>query len=56
MGGEGGALETALTNFGSIWTHATDMVQGSQVLMVFVAGSLLILGFKVFKKGRKAVR
>ena len=50
------ALTTALTNFGTVWTDMTTKITSSEVLMVFVAGSLLILGFKVFKKGRKAVR
>lgn len=56
MGGEEGALVTALNNFATCWQRMTGYIEGSEVLMVFVAGSLLILGFKVFKKGRKAVR
>lgn len=49
-------LASALTDFGSVWTETGSMITGNAVLMTFVAGSLIILGFKVFKKARKAVR
>ena len=52
----GTALATALTNFGTVWTDMATKITGNEVLMVFLAGGLLMLAFRVFKRGRKAVR
>lgn len=49
-------LSSALTDFGTVWTQTGSMITDNGVLMTFLAGGLLILGFKVFKKARKAVR
>lgn len=50
------SLSDALTNFGTVWTDMAGIITGNEVLMVFLAGGLLMLAFRVFKRGRKAVR
>lgn len=50
------ALSTAVTNFGTIWSNMTTLLTGNEALMIFLAGGLLMLAFRVFKRGRKAVR
>ena len=49
-------LSDGLSNFGTVWTDMAGMITGNEVLMVFLAGGLLMLAFRVFKRGRKAVR
>ena len=49
-------LASALADFTTVWTETGGIITGNSVLMTFLAGSLLILGFKVFKKARKSVR
>lgn len=49
-------LSSALANFTTVWNETGSIITGQPVLMTFLAGSLLILGFKVFKKARKSVR
>lgn len=49
-------ITTALTNLGTVFTSAIDVITGSVPMMIFLAGGLTMLGFKIFKKGKKAVR
>lgn len=49
-------LASALADFSTVWGETGTIITGNSVLMTFLAGSLLILGFKVFKKARKSVR
>lgn len=49
-------LTTALTNFTTVWTDMVGIITGNDVLMIFLAGGLITLGFRVFKRAKKAVR
>ena len=49
-------ITTALTNFGSVLTETATAISGNVALMIFLAGGLLVAGFRVFKKAKKAVR
>lgn len=49
-------LTTALTNFGTVFTRVATLISGNEVLMIFLAGGLITLGFRVFKRAKKAVR
>lgn len=49
-------LASALADVSTVWTSATGMITGSNVLMAFLAGGLLIMSFKIFKRARKSVR
>lgn len=49
-------LSDALTNFGTVWARMTGIISGNDVLMIFLAGGLITLGFRVFKRAKKAVR
>lgn len=47
-----GALENLSTVFGS----SVSVITGSVPMMIFLAGGLTMLGFRIFKRGKKAVR
>lgn len=49
-------LSDALTNFGTVWAKMAGIISGNDVLMIFLAGGLITLGFRVFKRAKKAVR
>lgn len=49
-------LSDALTNFSIVWTRVAGIITGNDVLMIFLAGGLITLGFRVFKRAKKAVR
>ena len=49
-------ISSALTTFGDVFKECANLIKGNEVLMVFLCGGLLILGFKVFKRARKAVK
>ena len=50
-------ITAALTNFGDVLTSAIGSINSSPALMaMFVGGSLLPIGFKIFKRAKKAVR
>lgn len=51
------AISTAMTNFSDVVTSAIGTISSSPALMaIFVGGSLLPVGFKLFKRAKKAVR
>lgn len=49
-------LASALADVSTVWGEATTMITGSGVLMAFLAGGLLMMAARVFKRFRKAVR
>lgn len=49
-------ITTGLTNFGTVFTNTASIITDNPALMIFLAGGLLIAGFRVFKKAKKAVR
>lgn len=50
------ALTTAYGSFATVWEKSADMIKNNPVLMIFLAGGLLVLGFRVFRRARRAVR
>lgn len=54
--GESWDISAALTQFGNVFAECANLIKTNEVLMVFLVGGLLILGFKVFKRARKAVK
>lgn len=48
----GPALETVTT----LLTSATNFITGNDVMMTLLCGSLMAMGFKLFKKAKRAVR
>lgn len=49
-------LASALADVTTVWEKATTMITGSNVLMAFLAGGLVIMAFRIFKRARKSVR
>ena len=49
-------ISTALTNLGTVFASSIDVITGSVPMMIFLAGGLTMLGFRIFKRGKKAVR
>lgn len=49
-------ISTAITNLGTVFTSSMSVITGSVPMMIFLAGGLTMLGFRIFKRGKKAVR
>lgn len=49
-------LSTALTDFATVFADVSATILGDNVLMIFLAGGLITMGFRVFKRAKKAVR
>lgn len=49
-------MSTALTNITSVLTTVTTIITGNDVLMTMFAGGLLVVGAKVFKRIKNAVK
>lgn len=49
-------LASALADFSTVWGEATTLITGSSILMVFLAGGILMMAARVFKRFRKSVR
>ena len=49
-------VNAGLANFDVLLSKAVSVVTDNPVLMLFLAGGLLVVGFRVFKKAKKAVR
>ena len=49
-------ISTALENLGTIFGSSISVITGSVPMMIFLAGGLTMLGFRIFKRGKKAVR
>ena len=54
--GEVSALSTALTNIGSVLTTTVGIITDNPILMTCFAGGLLVVGAKVFKRIKNAVK
>lgn len=50
------ALQTALTNIGSVVTAAVGIVTDNTILMTIFAGGLLAVGFRAIRWAKKSVR
>lgn len=51
------AVTTGLTNAWSLLTSSLEQIAGNAVLMaMFVGGSLIPIGFKIFKRAKRAVK
>ena len=48
-------ISTAMTNLGTVFTDSMGVITGSVPMMIFLAGGLTMLGFRIFKRGKKAV-
>ena len=49
-------MSTALTNIESVLTSVTTIITGNDILMTMFAGGLLVVGAKVFKRIKNAVK
>lgn len=50
-------ISAAMTNFADVVTSTISTISSNPALMaIFVGGSLLPIGFKLFKRAKKAVR
>lgn len=49
-------MSTALSSFSSVMTTLTGIITGNDVLYTMFAGGLLVVGAKVFKKIKNAVK
>lgn len=49
-------VETALTNVWSIVSSCVTFITGQPVMLTLFAASLVPIGFKIFRKAKKAVR
>ena len=49
-------VTSALTTVMEVLTSATTFIGGNPVLMVIFTGSLVGMGFKLFKKAKKSVK
>ena len=54
MEGFSTGLTSALSTVGTLVNESLDIIVGNPWLMIIVGGSLLGVGFAVFKKARKA--
>lgn len=49
-------MSTALTNFGTCMTSMIGIVEGNAVLYTFLAGGLVAIAARVFKRIKRAVK
>ena len=49
-------MSTALTNFGTVMSQVVDIITDNDILFTMFAGGLLVVGAKVFKKIKNAVK
>ena len=49
-------MSTALTNFSSVMTSLVGIIEGNDILLTMFAGGLLVVGAKVFKRIKNAVK
>lgn len=56
FGDEGGALWEGLNWVGNALLRCGNLIKDNPVLMVFLAGGLITLGFRVFKRAKNSVR
>ena len=49
-------MATALTNITSVMTSVVGIITGNEILMTMFAGGLLVVGAKVFKRIKNAVK
>lgn len=49
-------ITTGLTNLGTVFTSSISVITGSVPMMIFLAGGLIMLGFRIFKRGKIAIR
>ena len=49
-------VTSALSNLTTVFGSAIDIVKDNVVMMLFVAGGVTVMSFRLFKKGKKAVR
>lgn len=49
-------MSTALTNFGSVLTQVVSIITGNDIMFTMFAGGLLVVGAKVFKRIKNAVK
>lgn len=48
-------LSTSVTNLVGYLNSAVDFLTGNEVTLLFLAGAVIALGMKLFKKARRAV-
>lgn len=49
-------ITTALSNFSSVLTSVVSVITGNDILFTMFAGGLLVVGAKVFKRIKNAVK
>lgn len=49
-------IQTAIANLTTVFGDAIGIITGSVPMMLFLAGGVVMLGFRIFKRGRRAVR
>lgn len=49
-------ITTALNNLWSVVTDCIDKITGNDFLAILLVASLVVVGFKIFKKAKKAAR
>lgn len=50
------AVTAGLGNFGTVFANCATVIADNVPMMILLAGGLLVAGFRVFKKAKKAVR
>lgn len=49
-------LEQALTQLGTVVAKCVDFITGNDILYVMFVASLVLVGFKIFKRAKKVAR
>lgn len=49
-------IATALSNFSTVMTNVVSIITGNDIMFTMFAGGLLVVGAKVFKRIKNAVK
>lgn len=49
-------ITDAITNLTTVFGSSIDIITNSVPMMLFLAGGVVMLGFRIFKRGKRAVR
>ena len=49
-------IQSAISNLTTVFGSAIDIITGNVAMMLFLAGGIVMLGFRIFKRGKRAVR
>lgn len=50
------AISTALTNLWTVVSGCVTFITGNDILMIMLVSSLVVVGFRIFKKAKKAAK